>query len=604
MRPSYGSWAPGGGGGRGGGGTGRGADVQGDMSQTAFAVISRAIQLEEGGGPGGDQRPAALQLYLEGYQLMQHALELGDNSQASQALEAKMQRNASMVLGRIQALQEALGVTPSNSLPTSIAPVTGSTCNSGSPTDGDPSCCGTGNIASRLMNKAINMAQTRLGSGANDGPDNTLEAQALLKLQQQQQLSGMFPPPPIVQSPQAYEGSPVTQIMPGLSSSHFGGVIPSFPSPPTGFGSKTTADSNMTPALPTRSTVQKRVVTRPEPKPTPAPPKPTPVPPKPTSASLKPATASAPVKKPTVDKSILRGIDSKLQEIILNEIVDHDPDVTFDDIGGLEEVKQTLNELVILPHIRPDLYQGLRAPAKGLLLFGPPGNGKTMIAKAVAHEAKARFFSISASSLTSKWVGEGEKLVRALFAVARYLQPSIIFIDEIDSIMSERSSTEHDAMRRLKTEFLVQFDGVTSGSEEQLLIMGATNRPQDLDEAARRRLVKRIYVGLPDANTRMNIMAKLLQGQPHAISAAQLTQIATATEGYSGADLKALCTEAALQPLRQLSPSQILSVEQSAVRPISISDFAESMKKIRPSVLPENLAVYRDFNAKFGTLSF
>lgn len=139
----------------------------------------------------------------------------------------------------------------------------------------------------------------------------------------------------------------------------------------------------------------------------------------------------------------------------------------------------------------------------GLLLFGPPGTGKTMIAKAVAHESNAKFFNISASSLTSKWVGDTEKLVRALFAIARYLQPSIIFVDEIDSIMSSRSSSEvlvvvfavvnvcekHDAMRRLKTEFLVQFDGVLSGAEERLLVMGATNRPQDLDEAARRRLV-------------------------------------------------------------------------------------------------------------------
>lgn len=126
-----------------------------------------------------------------------------------------------------------------------------------------------------------------------------------------------------------------------------------------------------------------------------------------------------------------------------------------------------------------------------------------MIAKAVAHESNAKFFNISASSLTSKWVGDTEKLVRALFAIARYLQPSIIFVDEIDSIMSSRSSSEvlvvvfavvnvcekHDAMRRLKTEFLVQFDGVLSGAEERLLVMGATNRPQDLDEAARRRLV-------------------------------------------------------------------------------------------------------------------
>ncbi|KAF9947892.1 hypothetical protein BGZ70_002449, partial [Mortierella alpina] len=185
--------------------------------------------------------------------------------------------------------------------------------------------------------------------------------------------------------------------------------------------------------------------------------------------------------------SRLKNIDNKLANMILNEVMIDGATVTWDDIAGLSFAKQALKEIVILPALRPELFTGLRAPAKGVLLFGPPGTGKTMLAKAVSQESKATFFSISASSLTSKYVGESEKLVRTLFAIAQELQPSVIFIDEVDSILTERSENEHEASRRLKTEFLLQFDGAGSNSDDRVLVMGATNRPQELDEAARRR---------------------------------------------------------------------------------------------------------------------
>ena len=141
-----------------------------------------------------------------------------------------------------------------------------------------------------------------------------------------------------------------------------------------------------------------------------------------------------------------------LEQAILDEMLEDIASVRWDDIIGLEYAKQTLQEAVIYPQLHPELFTGLRSAAKGVLLFGPPGTGKTLLAKAVASSSGFKFFSISASSLTSKWVGEGEKLVRALFTVARDMQPSVIFMDEIDSVLSKRKEGEHEASRRLKTE--------------------------------------------------------------------------------------------------------------------------------------------------------
>ncbi|KAJ7184024.1 hypothetical protein O6H91_Y539000 [Diphasiastrum complanatum] len=230
------------------------------------------------------------------------------------------------------------------------------------------------------------------------------------------------------------------------------------------------------------------------------------------------------------DGPALKRVDPKLVDLIESEILDRSPGVKWDDIAGLEKAKQAFMEMVILPASRSDLFTGLRKPARGVLLFGPPGNGKTMLAKAVASESQATFFNISASSLTSKWVGEGEKLVRALFTVASVRQPSIIFIDEIDSIMSSRSASEHEASRRLKSEFLVQFDGVMSAGSDRVTVMGATNRPQELDDALRRRLVKRIYIPLPDSDARRWLLKNLLKGHAFSLPGRTCRQLTSLTE--------------------------------------------------------------------------
>ncbi|XP_068184148.1 spastin-like [Antennarius striatus] len=293
-------------------------------------------------------------------------------------------------------------------------------------------------------------------------------------------------------------------------------------------------------------------------------------------------------------------VDSKLANLIMNEIIDSGTSVSFEDIAGQELAKQALQEIVILPALRPEFFTGLRAPARGLLLFGPPGNGKTMLAKAVAAESNATFFNISAASLTSKYVGEGEKLVRALFAVARELQPSVVFIDEVDSLLCERREGEHDATRRLKTEFLLEFDGVQTGGEDRVLVMGATNRPQDLDEAVLRRFAKKVYVVLPDKKTRFTLLKNLLGKHGNPLSQSELSSLANATEGYSGSDLTLLAKDAALGPIRELRLDQVRSMDAREMRNINMKDFENSLKSIKASVSPATLNMYVKWNKDFG----
>ncbi|KAL8114282.1 hypothetical protein AgCh_021220 [Apium graveolens] len=268
--------------------------------------------------------------------------------------------------------------------------------------------------------------------------------------------------------------------------------------------------------------------------------------------------------------------------------------------AGLEKAKQTLLEMVVLPTKRKDIFTGLRRTSRGLLLFGPPGTGKTMLAKAVASESEATFFNVSASSLTSKWVGEGEKLVRTLFMVAISKKPSVIFIDEIDSIMSTRTSSENEASRRLKSEFLVQFDGVTSNSDDLVIVIGATNKPQELDDAVLRRLVKRIYIPLPDANVRRILFKHKLKGQAFSLPGGDLERLVRETEGYSGSDLQALCQEAAMMPIRELG-SKILTIKANQVRSLKYSDFESAMTVIRPSLQKSKWEELEQWNKTYGS---
>lgn len=308
-------------------------------------------------------------------------------------------------------------------------------------------------------------------------------------------------------------------------------------------------------------------------------------------------------------KHLPKGVDEQAAKQILNEIVIRGDEVHWDDVAGLEIAKSALKETVVYPFLRPDLFMGLREPARGMLLFGPPGTGKTMLARAVATESKSVYFAISASSLTSKFLGESEKLVRALFTLAKALAPSIIFVDEIDSLLGSRGgSSEHEATRRIKTEFLIQWSDLQKaaagredkeGDATRVLVLAATNLPWAIDEAARRRFVRRQYIPLPEPWVREQQICRLLSSQKHNLTAAQIAGLVELTEGFSGSDITALAKDAAMGPLRSLG-ERLLHMRPDEIRGIEMADFEKGLVNIRPSVSRQGLKEFEDWAREFG----
>lgn len=316
------------------------------------------------------------------------------------------------------------------------------------------------------------------------------------------------------------------------------------------------------------------------------------------------SVSSSRSKEIKVGNEVLKGFDPVLIERIESEVLVKGQSVKFDDIIGLKKAKETIEEVVIWPLKNPEFYTGLRQVPRAVLLFGPPGTGKTMIGKAIAHSVEATFFAISASSLTSKWIGEGEKTVRTLFAVAGARAPSVVFIDEVDSVLGKRSNKENEASLRIKTEFLVRLEGVDSSDKDKtkrLLVVGATNRPQELDEAVRRRFVKRLYIPLPCEEARLALFKHLLKQNENSLDDEELLKLSKDTDGYSGADCKNLATEAAMGSLRDKlrgSPN----TRKAPLRPISFVDFIFALRSIRASVSKDELKQYLEWNETYGCL--
>ncbi|KAF7307803.1 AAA domain-containing protein [Mycena kentingensis (nom. inval.)] len=283
------------------------------------------------------------------------------------------------------------------------------------------------------------------------------------------------------------------------------------------------------------------------------------------------------------------------ERTIANEIIHPDDiHVTFSDIGGLDPIIASLRESVIYPLVYPHLFSSssLLSSPKGVLLYGPPGCGKTMVAKCLAKESGASFYNIAASTLANKWFGESNKLVAALFKLARKTQPCIIFIDEIDSFLRERSSNDHEVTGMMKAEFMTQWDGLLS-STDRILVLGATNRPNDIDAAILRRMPKRYAVQLPGYEQRMSILNLILQETPLAPDF-PVAKLAEMSNGLSGSDLKELCRNAAMVPVREFVRNangesgmlEVSKLEGFHLRPLTLEDFLPQNQHDAAGALP------------------
>ncbi|KAJ4861754.1 P-loop containing nucleoside triphosphate hydrolase protein [Trichoderma afarasin] len=282
----------------------------------------------------------------------------------------------------------------------------------------------------------------------------------------------------------------------------------------------------------------------------------------------------------------------KLRNALSGAILQERPNVRWEDIAGLEGAKETLKEAVVLPIKFPNLFQGKRQAWKGILLYGPPGTGKSYLAKAVATEANSTFFSISSSDLVSKWMGESERLVKLLFSMARENKPSVIFIDEIDALCGPRGEGESEASRRIKTEILVQMDGVGNDSKG-ILVLGATNIPWQLDAAIRRRFQRRVHIGLPDPNGRARMFKLAIGDTDTALEASDFSTLASLSDGFSGSDISNVVQHALMRPVRKILQAThfkpVMKDGKRMLTPCSPGD-PEKIEMTYDDVKPEELS--------------
>ncbi|KPP77866.1 fidgetin-like [Scleropages formosus] len=292
------------------------------------------------------------------------------------------------------------------------------------------------------------------------------------------------------------------------------------------------------------------------------------------------------------------GVEPHLVELITSEISRQDTPVDWSDIAGLELVKATIKEELLWPMLRPDVFSELSAIPRSILLFGPQGTGRTLLSRCIASQLGAAFFQLSGSALVTKWLDEGEKIVRASFLVARCRQPAVVFISDVDLLLSAQLG-EESSVNRVRRELLMQLDNVLAPSEENVVVICSTSKPEEIDESLRRYFMKRFLIPLPDSTARQQIISQLLSQHNYCLSEKEVALLVMRTEGFSGLDIAQLCQEAVVG-LLQATGAELSSILPSQLRPVTYQDFKNVFCKIQPSKTQKELETYTEWNRMFG----
>ncbi|XP_038145709.1 fidgetin isoform X1 [Cyprinodon tularosa] len=295
----------------------------------------------------------------------------------------------------------------------------------------------------------------------------------------------------------------------------------------------------------------------------------------------------------------LKNSDSSLVELVNTEILQQGSPVDWTDIAGLDMAKATIKEEILWPILRPDMFSGLATLPRSLLLFGPQGTGKSLLARCMASQLGAAFLRLSGSALVTKWLGEGDKIIQASFLVARCRQPAVVLISDVDLLLSAQL-TEESPVNHLKAELLIQLDGILTSAEDHVLVVCSTSKPEEIPDTLRRYFTRRLLIPLPDGSARHQIISQLLSQHNYCLSDKEISLLVQRTEGFSGLDVVQLCQEAMVGSLHGIPGAEHPSIHPSQIRPVAYQDFENIFCKFQPSISQKELDVYTEWNKMFG----